>query len=74
MRTTESGLSSSSGAPSANHDRTLGNIRFWTGASAPRRVLVTRPGVPDSVASHPRHCGPPGVGAMPGTSALSGAA
>ena len=66
MRTTESGLRSSSGAPSANHDRTFGNIRFWTGASAPRRALVTSPVLPELVASHPRHCGPSGVGLMPG--------
>ena len=40
IRTTDSGLSSSSGAPSANHERTLGNIRLAT-TDEPSRLLTT---------------------------------
>ena len=56
-RMIDSGLSSSIGAPSANHERTFGNQRFATSASAVSRVLVTSADRA-VVVSQPRHEGP----------------
>src|SRR5580658_4661826 len=69
MRRTDRGLSSSRGAPSANHERVFGNIRLCTDASAESRWLVTAAEAPVFEDAQPRHVGPCVDGAF--TSALS---
>jgi len=58
MRSTERGLSSSRGAPRANQDRVLGNIRLRTDTSADNRALVTELAVPIARGADPRHIDP----------------
>ena len=54
-RSTESGLSSSSGASRANHDRVLGKSRLRGRAERPRRALVTVPSSAAPRPTQPRH-------------------
>ena len=58
MRSTDNGLSNSSGAPSANHDLVLGNIRLWTEACEGRAALVTELGRAAVWEDHPRQVVP----------------
>jgi hypothetical protein len=53
-RHTDNGLMSSSGAPRANHERSLGKSRLRTMAALSRRVLVTAPPGPPEASSHSR--------------------
>ena len=74
-RMTDSGLSSSSGASSANHDRVFGNRRLPGCADHGSRPLVTAraPAVPR--AAQPRQVGPDLPRAsIPSTSAVPGPA
>ncbi len=59
MRSTDNGLSNSSGAPRANHDLVLGNIRLWTEACEGRAALVTELGRAADWEDHPRQVVPP---------------
>src|SRR5271155_4934641 len=69
MRSTESGLSSSSGAPRANQERVFGNIRLRTATSEESRSLVTEVGLPPARDAQPRHVDPRAAGVF--TSLLS---
>jgi hypothetical protein len=58
MRTTDNGLSSSRGAPRANHDRVLGNILLRTAVPDGNAALVTDVGAVAVGDAHPRQVEP----------------
>jgi len=72
MRTTDNGLSNSSGAPRANHDLVFGNVRLRTEAWEGRAALVTELGRAAVWEDQPRQVVPRSDAVL--TAALSAAA